>query len=104
MSSVFQAPPPALTARLLAQVPDQPKWVDIRGMLLTGVAVVAGVEPDGGFVVRVQHGARSVVGVVGQPSANVIAASGEGVTQWTPVIAQPDNAAYVVSSLARLGD
>ena len=104
MGVIFQAAPPALTARLLEQVPDQPKWVDIRGMLLTGVAAVAGVEPGGGFVVRVQHGARSVVGVVGQPAADVIAASGDGVTEWTPVIAQPDNAAYVADSLARRGD
>jgi len=53
----------------LRAVPDEPRWVEIRAMLLHPGSNVLG-EPQGGLVVDVD---RSVAGVVGQPAEPLLA-------------------------------
>jgi len=88
-------------ARSLARaLPDMPRWVDTRGMLLSGRATVSGGETvDAGFVVRALSGALAVIAVVGYPPYTVIAEAVGDVTDMTPLIAQRDNAAHVGRAL-----
>jgi RimJ/RimL family protein N-acetyltransferase len=59
----------------LSRVPEEAAWVDTRGMLLTGRAVVSFLEPadheHDGFVVELPS--RALLSVVGQPSPELIA-------------------------------
>ncbi len=86
--------------RLASALPDLPRWVDVRGMLLSGHAEIAGGDSlESGFVVRVRHGALSAVGVVGCPPSEAIARALDGVTDMTPLLAQLDNREHVQRSL-----
>src|SRR5437867_9096573 len=91
----------AAARRAAASLPDAPRWIDIRGMLLSAhVSVSGGTSLDTGFVVRLVHGARSAVGVVGHPPVAAIGDAVTGVTGMTPVIAQENNASHVDRALA----
>jgi GNAT superfamily N-acetyltransferase len=69
-------------------------------MLLSEHAEVTGGDSvESGFVVRVRHGAHSVVGVVGRPAAGAIARALDDITDMTPLLAQVWNAEYVQRSL-----
>jgi hypothetical protein len=90
----------ALAKDLAQALPDTAEWVDTRGMLLSGRAIVSGGDTvDEGFVVRAMSGAVSVVSVVGYPAHTVIARAIEDATDMTPVIAQRDNATHVGQAL-----
>lgn len=82
-----------------ASLPDLPRWVDTRGMLLSGHATVLGFGSGDGFVVRAVHGAMSAVAVAGAPDASAIQEAVRGCTPMTPVIAQMDSAAAVRAAL-----
>jgi RimJ/RimL family protein N-acetyltransferase len=69
-------------------------------MLLSGHAEVTGGDSvETGVVVRVRHGAQSVVGVVGRPPADAIARALDNITDMTPLLAQVGNAEYIQRSL-----
>ena len=91
----------AVHVRQLARaLPDRHVWIDTRGMLLSGEAIVTGgdsVEP--GFVAQLFAGPRSVVSVVGHPAREAIAKAVEGATDMTPVFAHRDNAEHVAAAL-----
>lgn len=90
----------ALTNRLARALPDAPRFVDTRAMLLSGHATVAGgASETDGFVVRLVHGAQSVVAVVGRPPGEAIRSATTGTTEMTPVLAQAGNANHVAASL-----
>jgi hypothetical protein len=92
---------PATAQRLARALPDTPRWVDTRGMLLSGRAeVFAADAPDAAFVVRVLSGALAAVSVVGRPSEHAIYQAVDGTTDMTPVLAQLDNAGHVGDALA----
>jgi len=87
--------------RLARALPDTPRWVDTRGMLLSGRAEVFPADArDATFVVRVLAGALAAVSVVGRPAAHAIHQAIEGTTDMTPVLAQLDNAGHVGDALA----
>jgi len=93
-----------LAARLLADLPDVPRWIETRAMLRSPqVQVIGGPAVADGVVVRLFHGAMSVVSLVGRPPAYAIAAALEGTTTMTPIIVQTDNADDVGRSLDDLG-
>lgn len=85
----------------LARLPDEPRWVDVRGMLLSGRAIVsaaAGADPrHDGFVVIVRDAA--IAAVVGQPGAGVIAQAVAGLAGDVNVLAQHEDAAPVAAAL-----
>jgi GNAT superfamily N-acetyltransferase len=92
---------PATAQRLARALPDTPRWVDTRGMLLSGRAEVFGADAlEAGFVVRVLSGALAAVSVVGRPSELAIHQAVDGTTDMTPVIGQLDNAGYIGDALA----
>ena len=89
-----------LGRRLLAELPDEPRWLETRAMLLSGHARILGGDSIAtGFVVRLVHGALSVVAVVGQPARDAIAHAVADVTAYTPVIAQTQDWAHVADAL-----
>jgi hypothetical protein len=89
-----------LGRRLAGELPDEPRWLETRAMLLGGHAQVTGGDSVAtGFVVRVVHGALSVVAVVGQPSRDAIAEAVADVTQFTPIVAQIANRSHVADAL-----
>jgi GNAT superfamily N-acetyltransferase len=92
---------PPTAQRLARALPDTPRWVETRGMLLSGQAEVFAADAlEVAFVVRVLSGALAAVSVVGRPSAHAIHQAVDGTTDMTPVIAQLDNAGYAGGALA----
>ena len=89
-----------LARRLAAELPDEPRWLETRGMLLSGHAqVIGGDSVATGFVVRLVHDALSVVAIVGQPPGDAIARAVVDVTEFTPVIAQTADRAHIAGVL-----
>ena len=89
---------------LAAALPDEPRWLETRAMLASGHATVTGGDTvEGGFVVRVAHGAVSAVAVVGQPPPQSIAEAVAGTTELTPVLAQPADAPHIAQALLQDG-
>lgn len=95
---------PADRARLaaaLARVPDEPRRVDVRGMLLSGRAIVhADAEADlsrAGFIVVVPD--VSLAAIVGAPDEREIRAAVRGLAGDVNVLAQTEDAAHVAHAL-----
>jgi hypothetical protein len=89
-----------LGQRLAAELPDEPRWLETRAMLQSGHArIIGGDSIATGFVVRLVHGALSVVAVVGQPARDAIAQAVADVTDFTPVIAQTADRSHVADVL-----
>ena len=98
---------PDVVRQLLAMLDDEPRWIDVRGMLLGGHAQVTGggeqvarARDGSGWVVKVLHGAVSVIGVVGRPSREVLAEVVRDVTELTPIVVQTVDASWVAGCLA----
>lgn len=89
---------------LAAALPDEPRWLEPRGMLLTGRATISGGSTvSEGFVVRIVQGAVSAVAVVGRPPCDAIAAALDGTTELTPIVAQPGDAPHLLQCLRLAG-
>src|SRR5439155_24868210 len=95
--AAFRYNPPHMLAHLLAELPDSPRWLETRAILRSPHVTMYGGED--GYVVRLVHGAISVVAIVGRPSVDAIASAIEGITSMTPILAQSDNADHVERSL-----
>jgi GNAT superfamily N-acetyltransferase len=90
-----------VASRLVATLPDIPRWIEARAMLLSGHAEITGgatVERD--FVVRLRHGAVSAVAVAGRPPYEAIAQALEDITPLTPVLGQVADAAWIQEALS----
>lgn len=87
---------PASIAYLL---PDLPRWVEVRGMLLADQAVVFGLALEPSLSLVARHAATGLVSVVGSPPAECIRRAiphrGEGVT----VLAAPEDRLWVAAAL-----
>jgi hypothetical protein len=85
----------------LARVPDEPRWVDVRGMLLSGrarVAAVPGADPRrDGFLVTVPD--VSLAALVGGPPADLIAATVSGLTGDVNLLVQHEDDAGLRAAL-----
>jgi RimJ/RimL family protein N-acetyltransferase len=85
---------------ILREIPDTPRFVDTRAMLQSPHAtVLGGASVDEGFVVRLVHGAQSVLAGVGRPAREAVLSAIDGITAMTPFIAQVDNADYLEAVL-----
>ncbi|MCI0524510.1 MAG: GNAT family N-acetyltransferase [Acidobacteria bacterium] len=58
--------------RLLSIVPDQPKWVELRGMLLSGQCEVDGLEDAERLSFVARHAETDLVFVYGCPALDVV--------------------------------
>jgi GNAT superfamily N-acetyltransferase len=89
-----------LASRLAAELPDIPRWVETRGMLLSGHATITGGSSMAdGFVVRVLQGAMSAMSVIGTPPSGAILDAVARTTELTPVVCQTSNVEYVLAVL-----
>jgi RimJ/RimL family protein N-acetyltransferase len=90
-----------LTAVALTSVPDEPRWIDTRGMLLSGRADVYGGpspgDPEPGFLVVVRDSA--LVSIVGRPPHPLITRVIGSLTGDLNVLAQMEDADYVGAAL-----
>jgi len=87
--------------RLARALPDVPRWVETRSMLLSGECEVLGLEEKGGlsFVVR-EPGADPVyASVVGRPSEDAIAVAVAHTCERGEVLAVPEGCSYVAAVL-----
>lgn len=87
----------ARRARLLARVPDVPRWVEVRAMLLERRCVVAG-EDDACVVASTR---LPVAGVVGAAPAELIRLAAARVGGTTTVLCASEDAARVAAALPR---
>jgi len=58
--------------RLLSVIPDQPKWVELRAMLLSGQCEVYGLEDAERLSFVARHTEMELVSVYGRPAPDVI--------------------------------
>jgi GNAT superfamily N-acetyltransferase len=58
--------------RLLSALPDQPKWVELRAMLLSGQCEVYGLEDAERLSFVARNAEMEMVGVYGRPAPDVI--------------------------------
>lgn len=68
-------------------VPDEPRWVEIRSMLLSGRARIFG-DPSGAVVVDTE---RSVAGVVGLPSEDVLDAGITSLSEQSEILVMEES-------------
>jgi len=90
-----------LARDLANRLPDVPRWLETRALLLSGRAeITGGRSVEGGFVARIVQDALRVIAVVGCPPTDAIVRATDGVTSMTPVLAQTDNSEHVGRALA----
>jgi GNAT superfamily N-acetyltransferase len=92
---------PSLVAVTLTRIPDEPRWIDTRGMLLSGRASVhpSAIHADSfdGAIVVVADSA--LVSIVGRPPAQTISETIAALSGDVNVLAQMDDADYVGDAL-----
>lgn len=88
----------SLLAGALTRVPDLPRWVDTRGMLLSGRAVVHAEGPDLSHFVAVVPDA-ALASVVGRPSATLVAGVVASLAGDVNVLCQMEDADAVAAAL-----
>ncbi len=91
---------PAVSARLAALLPDVPRLVETRAMLLGGDCEVLGFEEDApspSFVVRAR--AEDLVCVVGHPFREAVAEALARSGDASAVIAMPENVSRVAQAV-----
>ena len=84
---------------LVATLPDRPRWVELRGMVLEGSAVVHG-QP-GRCVVR-KTGWDPILFALGEPPLRVMHEAAR-MAPAADLLAAPESAPYVASALGRPG-
>jgi GNAT superfamily N-acetyltransferase len=90
-----------LLAIALTRVPDLPRWVDTRGMLLSGRGAVVSAIPhaaDSGFVVLMRDAA--LASIVGRPPGDVVLAALATLAGDVNVLAQLEDAEFAGQLLA----
>jgi GNAT superfamily N-acetyltransferase len=89
----------SLVSLALTRVPDLPRWIDTRGMLLSGRAVVVATpDLDGtGMISTVPD--SSLASIIGRPGAETIARAVAGLAGDVNVLSQMEDADYVARAL-----
>lgn len=91
----------AEAARLARILPDVPRWVETRSMLLSEKCEILGLEEKGGlsFVVREPDADSVYASVVGRPDRGVIAGAVARGREGGEVLAIPENRSHVAAAL-----
>ena len=89
--------------RLAGSLPDVPRWLEIRSMLLSGRCEVLGPEegaPTPGFVAReLEEGEEQMIYVVGRPSSEAIREAARRNRGLGMALAAPEDAPHVLGAL-----
>jgi RimJ/RimL family protein N-acetyltransferase len=89
-------------ALALTRVPDLPRWIDTRGMLLSGRAIVfapASGDPDGVHMIAAVPDA-ALASVIGRPHAAALREAIASLAGDVNVLSQMEDADHVASALA----
>jgi RimJ/RimL family protein N-acetyltransferase len=85
---------------LAAELPDIPRWIETRAMLLSGRArLFGGSDVREGFVVRLCDNGLCAAAVVGSPGPDAVREATADTPKKMPVIAQTENADALVGAL-----
>ncbi|MEO8090118.1 MAG: GNAT family N-acetyltransferase [Gemmatimonadales bacterium] len=93
MSSPSAVLPPEAVAHLL---PDEPRWVEVRGMLLTGMGRPVGTVATSPVTFVALHAGDDQAAVVGRPAHELIQNAAASATE---LLAVPENADWVAAAL-----
>lgn len=98
------APAESHVERLAGSLPDVPRWLEIRSMLLSGRCEVLGLEegaPTPSFVAReLEEGEEQMIYVVGRPSSEeAIREAARRNRGAGMVLAAPEDASHVLGAL-----
>jgi GNAT superfamily N-acetyltransferase len=89
----------SLAERLAGYLPDVPRWLEVRSMLLSGRCEVLGLEerePQPSFVAReLEEGEDQMVYVVGRPSSVAIREAARRNRDAGMAMAVPEDASYI---------
>jgi len=85
--------------RLLSIVPDQPKWVELRGMLLSGQCEVDGMEDAERLSFVARHAETDLVFVYGRPAPDVIRQVVARQSSPEAVLCLPEDRGHVAEAL-----
>jgi GNAT superfamily N-acetyltransferase len=90
----------SLVSLALSRVPDQARWIDTRGMLLSGrsVVFVPSRPEDTGMITAVPDAA--LASVVGRPPVDTLLQAVSSMAGDVNVLSQMEDADYVASALA----
>lgn len=87
-------PDRGISVRLARALPDTPRWIETRSILLSGDCEIFGLEGGPDFVVRDPE----LISVVGHPSQEAIR---EAVSrEWVDLLAFPENRDHVAAALS----
>lgn len=92
---------PAMTnaSELLAWLPDIPRWVETRSMLLAGEGAILGELPN----VVVTDAEGSLISVIGRPPEQLLLTALANALPGADLLATPEDAGHVSASLNRVG-
>ena len=92
------------TERLAGSLPDVPRWLETRSMMLSGRCEVLGLEegaPVPSFVAReLEEGEEQMIYVVGRPPPDAIREAARRNRGGGMVLAAPEDAPHVLDALA----
>ncbi|WP_047864609.1 GNAT family N-acetyltransferase [Rubrobacter aplysinae] len=81
---------------LLRRVPNTPRWLETRSLLLSGSGEVSGASGDGFVVADAEDG---LVCIFGEPAAGDIREAALGLSGARAVLCAPENRGYVAEAL-----
>ncbi|HEX2491202.1 MAG TPA: GNAT family N-acetyltransferase [Blastocatellia bacterium] len=85
--------------RLLTAIPDQPQWVELRAMLLSGQCEVYGLEDTERLSFVARHAEMELVSVYGRPALDTIRHVIALRTSPEAVLCPPDDRGHVAEAL-----
>lgn len=90
----------SLVSLALSRVPDLPRWVDTRGMLLSGRSVVVAPSGTGDADMIAAVPDAALVSVVGRPPLDAVRKAVSSLAGDVNVLSQMEDADYVAAALA----
>lgn len=85
--------------RLAIAIPDIPRWVETRSLLLKGECELFGLDEQNGLAFVINSGECELVSVVGHPARSAIKEAVAGAHNRSLVLATLDNSRHVSQSL-----
>lgn len=85
--------------RLAIALPDIPRWVETRSLLLKGECELFGLDQENGLAFVINSAEAELVSVVGHPSRQAIEDGVDGIHNQSVVLATPDNSTHVSQAL-----
>lgn len=89
----------SLSRKLALALPDIPRWVETRSLLLSGRGQLFGVDETGTFSLVVSSPEMELISVVGAPANGAILDAVAAMSNDAEILAMPENSEYVAETL-----